>query len=49
MKKLKGMDISRLKMTQDKIFAFKNFDDFQDKYFNKGLVAINDLNKAQHV
>ena len=36
-------------MKKDKIFAFKNYQDFQSKYFNKGLVAFEDLNRAKYV
>jgi hypothetical protein len=46
-KKMKGLDIRRLQMNQDKIFAFKDFGDFKQKYFNKGLVVMDDINRGK--
>ncbi len=44
-----GQGAMHLQLNQDRIFAFKNFDDFNEKYFKRGLVAMDDLNKAQHI
>ena len=33
-------------MKDDKIFAYKNFNDFKQAYFNKSLVVMEDMNRA---
>lgn len=50
--KLKGIsedDIKRLQLNQDKIFGYNNYEDFQSKYFKKGLIAMEDMNKANRI
>jgi len=36
-------------LESDKIFAYKNYDDFNSKYFNKKLFAMEEINRAKHV
>ena len=36
-------------LKQEKIFGFGSFDEFQNQYFNRKLVAVEDLNRLKNL
>ena len=38
-----------MKMKEDRIFGFKNYNDFKSNYFYKDLVVLDSMNRANQV
>ena len=44
---LEKLKLKKLNLHADRIFGFKDFEEFNGKYFSKGLLAMDDLNRAK--